>query len=91
MKKFSPPTPQEVEQEAQRIGFQLNGEHFCSYYAMSDWKMKNGRKMSDWKAAVRYWKSLRDAKQQAAAPKAQSEDLRRKLLQAIDNQRASER
>ena len=56
--KFSRPKPNEVEEYAQKIGFSLDGNHFCDYYEARGWQLNTGP-MKDWKAAVRTWKRNR--------------------------------
>jgi hypothetical protein len=51
-----PPTPDEVTAYAAEIGFKLDGHQFCDYYAAQGWKLKSGRLMVNWQAAVRTWK-----------------------------------
>lgn len=54
--RFTPPTPDEVREYARSIGFEtLDAEHFCDYYEQQGWELSNGRKMKDWKSAVRNW------------------------------------
>jgi hypothetical protein len=53
--KFTPPTPQEVGIYANSIGFAVNANAFCDYYAARGWRWRAGQ-MKDWKAAVRTWK-----------------------------------
>jgi hypothetical protein len=54
--RFVPPTPQEVEDYAQSIGYPMNGEAWCDSYAVKGWKVGKNV-MKDWKAAVRNWKN----------------------------------
>jgi hypothetical protein len=35
----------------------IDAQHFVDYYAQQQWKLSNGNKMADWKAAVRTWES----------------------------------
>ena len=56
--KFIRPKPNEVEDYAQKIGFSLDGNHFCDYYEARGWQLNTGP-MKDWKAAVRTWKRNR--------------------------------
>jgi uncharacterized protein YdaU (DUF1376 family) len=56
--KFIRPKPNEVEDYAQKIGFSLDGNHFCDYYEARGWRLSTGP-MKDWKAAVRTWKRNR--------------------------------
>ncbi|MBE5776194.1 MAG: hypothetical protein E7326_01655 [Clostridiales bacterium] len=60
---FTPPTLQEVQQQALVLGSVPSGEQFYHYYAARGWKMGAGR-MHDWPSALRYWvtKDLRREK-----------------------------
>ncbi len=54
--KFIKPTDKEVTEYAKTIGYELDGERFCSHYESNGWKV--GRNpMKSWKAAVKTWKS----------------------------------
>jgi hypothetical protein len=55
-RKFKPPTPQEVEEYANSIGYPMNGEAWCDSYAVKGWKVGRNS-MKDWKAAIRTWKN----------------------------------
>jgi len=60
VKGFQPPTEKEVSEYAKSINFtNLNSNEFVNYYQARGWELRRGQKMKDWKAAVRYWKSLR--------------------------------
>lgn len=87
MKKFSPPRAEEVSAYAKSIGFKLDGQEFCDYYASVGWLVGVTRKpMCDWKAAVRYWR--RRQNESGAASQAVSEyqaEVRRR--QAAQEQR----
>ena len=54
-KAFTPPTVEEVKAYCAERGNQVDAERFCDYYQRQSWKLSNGQKMSDWKAAVRTW------------------------------------
>lgn len=49
------PTPADVTAYSRTIGFDLDGEKFCDYYAAKGWLVGN-EPMRDWKAMVRNWK-----------------------------------
>ena len=57
--KFVRPTPEQVEQYAQSIDYDIDGERFCAYYDSKGW-MVGKNKMKDWKAAVITWKKQDD-------------------------------
>lgn len=52
---FHPPTRAEVEEYCKERNNGINAERFLAYYEAQNWKRSNGVKISDWKAAVRYW------------------------------------
>lgn len=52
---FKKPTADEVSAYGREIGFEIDGEHFCSYYESKGWMIGKSR-MRNWKAAVRTWK-----------------------------------
>ena len=54
-KVFKKPTPKQVEEYAESIDYNIDGESFVDFYESKGWKIgKNA--MKDWKAAVRTWK-----------------------------------
>lgn len=53
-RRFTPPTPADVQAYCDSRGNGISGEHFCDYYAARGWKLSSGP-MKDWKAAVRTW------------------------------------
>ena len=54
-KSFTPPTVEEVDAYCKERNNGINAQHFVDYYQQGNWVLKNGRKMTDWKAAVRTW------------------------------------
>lgn len=53
--RFSPPSPQEVDDYCREKGYQgVDGQVFCDYYASKGWKVGQTA-MKDWRAAVRTW------------------------------------
>ncbi len=56
---FRPPDPEEVEQYCRERNNGIDGRHFCDYYTARGWELSRGRKMKDWRAAVRTWESNR--------------------------------
>ena len=70
-KRFSKPTPQDVQAYCDERGNGITGEAFCDFYESKGWKVGNSP-MKDWKAAVRTWekrdgRSAGSAKKQAPA------------------------
>ena len=55
-KRFIPPTPEEVRVYGKEIGFDIDAEKFCDFYAAKGWVVGKSP-MKDWKAAVRTWRS----------------------------------
>lgn len=55
IKKFTPPTTEEVAEYCKNRGNGIDAEYFIAYYANRDWKLSNGRKMKDWKLAIVTW------------------------------------
>ena len=53
---FSPPSPDEVSQYSQSIGYPMDGQAWCDSYTQKGW-MVGKNKMKDWRSAVRNWKS----------------------------------
>ena len=53
-KRFTPPTPAEVQEYCNERNNGINGQHFVDYYATRGWKVGKDT-MKDWKAAVRTW------------------------------------
>lgn len=66
--KFREPTPQEVEEYARSIQFNLDGEYFLDYQRTRGWKLKSGVAVKDWRACVRTWKTL-ESKRNGSQPK----------------------
>ena len=58
IKRFTPPTSEEVNAYCLESGYRIDAERFIDYYESNGW-MVGRHKMKDWKAAVRNW-SMRD-------------------------------
>lgn len=56
-KSFTPPSLQEIKDYIKSNGINANAEHFYSHYSDPDrnWKLANGKKMDNWKLAIRTW------------------------------------
>lgn len=52
---FTPPSLDEVKKYVEEINGIIDPEHFFDYYEVRDWCLKDGRKMSNWKAEIRSW------------------------------------
>ena len=61
--RFTPPTLEEVDNYIFKEGYSVDAEQFVSYYESQKWKKANGRPLSDWQAAVRYWERSRKEKE----------------------------
>jgi len=66
--RFTPPTPQQVEEYGRTIKFNIDGEHFCSYYETRGWFLSKGVKMKSWKSAITTWKKNRANKDDGDEP-----------------------
>ncbi len=58
-KRFIPPSLFEVTEYMKEIGdCDFTAEYFIAKNEERDWKLKNGKKISSWKATIRTWKSM---------------------------------
>ena len=55
LKRFTPPTVDEVSEYCRERNNGIDAEYFVAYYTARNWILSNGKKMSDWKAAVITW------------------------------------
>jgi hypothetical protein len=57
---FTPPTPAQVDQYAQSIGYHRSnlGRDFCQKYEATGWRIKGGKPMDNWKLAVQTWRKM---------------------------------
>lgn len=69
LKRFVPPTPEEVNTYCRERNNGIDGSEFCDFYTSKGWKVGKNP-MKDWKAAVRTWE--RSRKQSAPQPKTES-------------------
>ena len=53
--RFIPPTVEEVRAYCQERGNNVDPQHFVDYYEARGWVLSNGKKMIDFRAAVRTW------------------------------------
>lgn len=56
VRKTIPPTPEQVTAYSALIGYPMNGQQWCDFYAAKGWMVGKTR-MKDWQAAVRNWKT----------------------------------
>jgi hypothetical protein len=62
--RFIPPKPTEVQSYLSSLKEgSFTGETFCDFYQARGWVLSNGKKMCDWKAAVRTWRTRRTNQQ----------------------------
>ena len=54
VRRFTPPTPAEVNQYCSESGHYIDAEAFVDFYSSKNW-MVGKNKMKDWKSAVRNW------------------------------------
>lgn len=55
-KQFVPPTLEEVEAYMSEKGYHnFNAKQFVDYYESGNWRMSNGKKVSDWKRCCTTW------------------------------------
>ena len=54
IRRFTPPTVEEVTEYCRERGNSVNPERFIDFYASKGWKVGN-QPMKDWKACVRTW------------------------------------
>ena len=54
-KRFTKPTIDQITEYCQQRGNSVEAPRFFDYYEARGWELSKGRKMKDWKAAVRTW------------------------------------
>ena len=59
VKRFAPPSPQDVREYCALKGLAVDPDGFCDFYAAKGWRVGQ-QSMKDWRAAVRSW-ARRDA------------------------------
>lgn len=70
-KKFTIPTPEEVQAYCDERNNGISGQQFCDFYSSKGWKI-GSQPMKDWKAAVRTWEMRRkDLSPSVAQPQPQ--------------------
>ena len=57
-KKFTIPTPEEVQAYCNERNNGISGQQFCDFYSSKGWKV-GSQPMKDWKASVRTWEGKR--------------------------------
>ena len=54
VRRFAPPSPDEVRRYCAEKGLAVDPERFCDFYAAKGWRV-GAQPMKDWRAAVRNW------------------------------------
>lgn len=75
---FEPPTVEEVTAYCNDRNNSIDPHSFIDYYAQQGWKLSNGNRMKDWKAAVRLWERRRkdsDPPQRKPRPSRTQEEM----------------
>ena len=76
-KKFTIPTPEEVQAYCDERKNGILGQQFCDFYSSKGWKIGK-EPMKDWKAAVRTWEMRRkDSTPSVAQPQPQNSPPKR--------------
>ena len=57
-KRFTIPTPEEVQAYCNERNNGISGQQFCDFYSSKGWRV-GSQPMKDWKAAVRTWETRR--------------------------------
>ena len=70
VRRFTPPTSEEVAEYCKEKGYAIDPERFVSFYAQKGWMVGKNR-MVDWRAAVRNWVTRDRAERAAKAPQTQ--------------------
>lgn len=70
VRRFTPPTSEEVAGYCKEKGYAIDPERFVSFYAQKGWMVGKNR-MVDWRAAVRNWATRDRAERAAKAPQSQ--------------------
>jgi len=57
---FAPPTVVQVDEYAASIGYHRPnlGRDFLQYYEATGWRLKNGKRMANWKLAIQTWRRV---------------------------------
>ena len=64
LKRFVPPTADQIREYCDERGsYWIDPEKFIDYYEARGWILTNGKKMVDWKAAVRTWEKNEKTRQ----------------------------
>ena len=75
LKRFAPPTLEEVKAYCEERHNGIDAETFIDFYASKDWMVGKNR-MKDWRACVRTWEKRERKPQQGQPPKASNDKLK---------------
>jgi hypothetical protein len=76
----APPTPEEVREYAESIGYEIDADYFCDYYNEVGWVKKNGKAVKDWKATLRNWKRSEKKKEEEK----QADDINKQFAEYLE-------
>ena len=82
-KRFTPPTVDEVAEYCRERGNNIDAAHFVDYYSARGWELSKGRKLKDWKAAVRTWERNGYSKPRTGANGVRITDAKTDILDDI--------
>lgn len=80
VKRFTPPTLEEVKAYCTERGNSVDPETFIDFYSSKGWKVGN-QPMKDWKAAVRTWEKSRGTVQKKVLP---AQDFKQRDYSGVD-------
>ena len=69
VKRFTPPSLDEVKGYILEKQYDIDGQYFIDFYQSKGW-MVGKNKMKDWKATIRGWNTRNEKNRQTSAPKA---------------------
>lgn len=82
-KRFIPPSVDEVRAYCKERKNNIDAEHFIDYYQVRGWELSKGRKMKDWRAAIRTWERNGFSKKRVGANGVRITDDRDDILDGI--------
>ncbi len=79
-KRFSKPTPAEVEEYARTVDYTIDGEAFCDFYESKGWVVGKSP-MKCWEACVRTWRHMDNKRHGQTRPvKVEGKTLKERYL-----------
>lgn len=73
-KRFVPPSVDEVRAYCQERGNHIDPQRFVDFYTANGWMQGHGKKIKDWRAAVRTWEGREAQRTPAVKPMPAAED-----------------